>query len=220
MRERPILFSAPMVRAILSGAKTQTRRIVKGAPDNTSEVVSSLLVHRGDLFDFRRNLDNPKALSCPYGAPGDRLWVREAWAAADRMYQGHDLDEPRVIAYPADRSARRGFGGTVTDVPAFDLASWNWDSLKGRPSIHMPRWASRISLEVTAVRVERLQAISTMDAMAEGVEPRPVASGAMSYTHGFRALWDSINGARASWASNPWVWAVEFKRTERGGGEG
>ena len=187
--ERPILFSAPMVRALLAGTKTQTRRVVKlrGA-----EVIDE----RGWQTVFLRSPWpwSPEAdawVPCPYGAPGDRLWVRETWAAP------HDRDHLRPREIP---------NGTRIH----HRASWEGPSgLLWRPSIHMPRWASRITLEVTGVRVERLQAISEEDAKAEGCpfdEPPPGKPWAW-----FRKLWMDINGAE-SWASNPWVWVVEFKR--------
>lgn len=157
MKERPILFSGPMVRAIREARKTQTRRVVKEIdPD---EFVSS------------NEADN-LALCCPYGAVGDRLWVRETW-------QGNQGD----IRYGADGDSLHGYNG--------------W-----RPSIFMPRWASRITLEVTGVRVERVQEISEEDAQAEGVAHRC----------DYKVVWDAINGKKYPWSSNPWVWVIEFKR--------
>lgn len=197
MKERPILFSAPMVQAILDGSKTQTRRVVKPQPSSGD--------HFG--FDDKQRLQVPAwyglwLLACPYGQPGDRLWVRETWAAPDHGAQlGFD-----VLAFRATHSDSEIPGG-------------RW-----RPSIHMPRWASRITLEVTGVRVERLQDISEADAMAEGVWR--TVSGHYSYgdeynpsyataCDAFRGLWESINGP-GSWEANPWVWVVEFKRLEGG----
>ncbi len=160
---------------------------------------------------------------CPFGAPGDRLWVRErfspyrvpggcACSIADATYA------VLVDGTHVDRD------GEITP----GLATYSegaWDGVRWRPSIHMPRWASRIALEVTGVRVERLQAITEEDARAEGVDqgeggrlyPSARAARALSYRAGFEHLWNAINGKRAPWASNPWVWVVDFRRVEGGG---
>ncbi|WP_186083797.1 hypothetical protein [Burkholderia gladioli] len=181
MKKRPILFSAPMVRAILDGRKTQTRRVAKE-------------------FAGRDNLDAilrrfPNQQGCPHGEPGDRLWVRETWG----QYQL----APEDIVYRADE-----------DFPCGSPKRW-------RPSIHMPRWASRITLEITGVRVERLQDISEADAIAEGIEH---TSDGFSVDEGrhfhaarardsFASLWDGLNEARGhGWEANPWVWVIEFRR--------
>jgi hypothetical protein len=205
-----------MIRALLrdENPKTQTRRIVKPQP---RDVIHSHGFD-GDKWGYLQQtgfaIDDHAEhwVRCPYGAPGDRLWVRETWCPADCMY-GRECDPPQTIGYPADKSA------VVFDdsckphaVPSWDLAQWNWDSLKGKPSIHMPRWASRITLEVTGVRVERLQAITEEDAEAEGAFA--LGDIACSHREWFRGLWDSINAERAPWTSNPWVWVVEFKRLE------
>jgi hypothetical protein len=192
MKDRPILFSAPMVRAILAGTKTQTRRVAKG--------VHIVHEHTGEAL---AQLDSAgPRIPCPYGQPGDRLWVREAHL----IVGGADSKNPRVV-YAA-----------TNDGPDA------WLSPVWRPSIHMPRWASRITLEITSVRVERLQAISEADARAEGVEYDPGEGGTFhvsglghccsdSAADSFRKLWESINGAE-SWGANPWVWAITFKRIE------
>lgn len=202
MKERPILFSGPMVRALLERRKTQTRRVVKhqitgpnppvdifdwyeGEPPRRKWVGA----HRGDGNHPGCGRDNERdnALRlCPYGEPGDRLWVRETWAEVDS-------DDPRpVYAYRADDPDPRSIDG-----------SW-------RPSIFMPRGACRLTLGVTGVRVQRLQEISEDDALAEGVGPFD----GRSCRHAYEALWQEINGKRAPWASNPWVWVVTFKRIE------
>lgn len=211
MKERPILFSAPMVRAILAGAKTQTRRLVRDVPDGVIEVVPSLLANRGDLFDFRRNLDNPVAMRCPHGAPGDRLWVKETW----RTSLCCDDRAPSTMEVPGG-----GYGWPIWYVADGGEVTWRGAKAGGpgfttpgktRVSIHMPRWASRITLEITDVRAQRLQDISDADARAEGVAtPADAWPGRPVYD--FSQLWDSINGERAAWASNPWVWAITFKR--------
>ena len=189
MKERPILFSAPMVRALLAGTKTQTRRVVKPQPVELPDF------NRGGLsYNVRGSVYrawNPAVMdpSCPYGRRGDRLWVREAWTQAC-----HPPRPGAEVFYRAD--------GEI----APELGPWI-------PSIHMFRWASRITLEIVSVRVERLRDISEADAMAEGAEPYrlPVhpAREALRHVDGFSNLWESINGP-GSWASNPWVWVVEF----------
>ncbi len=192
MRERQILFKAPMVRAILEGWKTQTRRVVKPQPVGNADVQFRVAA--------AVTLDGGKQLHCPYGQPGDRLWVRETH---------YILDDDRVI-YMA--------------TPPVD---GHWEGGAWRPSIHMPRWASRILLEVTAVRVERLQGISEADAKAEGVYADAACNGMYTadgntYTTkqdgaagAYAELWESIHGD-ASWDANPWVWVVEFKKLGAG----
>ena len=231
MKERPILFSAPMIRAILAGTKTQTRRVVKptfatdaipcemGATNEHGHQISG---HSGMWWcDAEGN--HEKAVRCPYGKPGDQLWVREAW----QYYDWTDDGEP-CIRYAADNAtawptSTEAWGEKLQDVwaalsmnenYAIDMAARD---RRWRPSIHMPRWASRITLEVTAVKVERLQDISEADAKAEGAEPYrlPVHPDREHLRHvdGYHALWESINGP-GSWDANPWVWCVSFKRLE------
>jgi hypothetical protein len=191
MKERPILFSAPMVRALLDGMKTQTRRIA----DDFIGFAGS-----GQPLTVRGG--SPCEYVCPYGQPGDRLWVREAWKAHSVFDNVPPRDIPKTcVWYPADSGYMPGS--------------------RARPSIHMPRWASRITLEIVSVRVERLQDISEADALAEGVSD----TGSMITGDGaneisgpiaeYAVLWESINGHR-SWEANPWVWVVEFKRVEGG----
>ena len=226
MKERPIIFSAPMVHAILAGQKTQTRRVVK--PEGADH-----------LFPFLDLPGNPtgewawcgsshlvsKHIHCPYGQPGDRLWVKETW----QYYDWNEEGEP-CIRYAADNAtawpdpAPEDWVGRLGDV---------WEELsrdenfkvdgrardrKWRPSIFMFKWASRIQLEVVSVRVERLQDISEADAIAEGsrlwadeqdTPARDTPGGETRLI--YRQLWESINGA-GSWDKNPWVWVVEFKR--------
>ena len=201
MKERPILFSAPMVRALLAGTKTQTRRVVKKLPLNLNRETNSIEVDDANIENGRF----VKMIPCPYGQPGDRLWVRETFGHFER---NENFAPGCDVFYRADGES---------------LAVEPW-----RPSIHMPRWASRITLEVTGVRVERLQDISEADARAEGIFPH-VRGGWHWLKHdssnlddwnqfgyktaalAFRALWVSINGPD-NWAENPWVWVVEFKR--------
>ncbi|MFK1308571.1 hypothetical protein ACIUYH_15640 [Pseudomonas aeruginosa] len=201
-KERPILFSGPMVRAILEGRKTVTRRVVKPQPDFLGSMV--------DPNTPFKTLDAGlhARITCPHGQPDDRLWVREAWAADAQVdaIAPRDLSQGEPIWYPADFSVRQTGCSMISKG-------------RGRPSIHMPRWASRILLEITAVRIERLQDISEKQALAEGVELEGEgvcwagAAGTASDNpvESFRLLWELINGA-GSWNANPWVWVVEFKR--------
>lgn len=186
-KERPILFNDAMVRAILDGRKTQTRRIMKGAALDWIRLP-------GGGFSSQFIADAENRL-CPFGHPGDRLWVREAWqhidggAVHDAAGGVMDSHDPETIY----RASRPNYPGP-------------W-----KASIHMPRWASRITLEITCVRVERLNDISGADAVAEGVRSRLPDNGiAVSE---YRDLWESINGP-GSWNENPWVWVIEFKMVE------
>ena len=205
MKVRPMLFSAPMVRALLDGSKTQTRRVVKPQPESRHiEQVGSMLGFKkrnGDGFWLWPNAREKILTDCPYGQPGDRLWVREnGWERPERtpkmMREGADTWEPYY--FDADG---------LTDQDSEDFKAWGF---KRRPSIHMPRIASRITLEITGVRVERLQDISRGDAMAEGC-PFPNMAKGDDPRQWYTALWDQINGA-GSWKTNPWVWVVEFKK--------
>lgn len=219
MKERPILFSAPMVRAILEGRKTQTRRVIKLPRSMASRRLDEYLFNcSGKAWPAWNNPD----LKCPYGKPGDRLWVRETWAEVPRYLPMTDEDAPwredgRILVWAADPDWK----GARQFLCADGVIRWAKPA-RWRPSIHMPRFASRITLEVTGVRVERLQATSEADATAEGVQQ--CEGGAMDYLSNdyaqgyspvasFRSLWESIYGAD-SWAANPWVWVVEFKRME------
>lgn len=219
MKERPILFSAPMVRAINADRKTQTRRIVKPQPEWTEPATAWTFHEDGHSGPgwYAHNDDYPEEGSlfyrCPYGQPGDRLWVRETWQHANSP---HGPYEPGCTCfYRADYwDDPHGMDGEKS--PEGKYRTWI-------PSIHMPRAASRINLEVMHVRVEKLQDISEADAIAEGapgghgsIPGYPYA--ATSHEH-YRHIWESING-RGSWEKNPWVWVVEFKRIEspKGGG--
>jgi len=214
MKERPIIFNADMVRAVLDGRKTQTRRIIQSPAKNMQasgqkvidyrepgdkwygEHVFSMRNHSGTWCDYTKEQFLAK---CPFGAAGDRLWVRESFYEHGH-WQGGGYDpedsyfvSDKQVLYPADGIQR----------PAERKREDFWRS---RPSIHMPRWASRITLEITGVRVERLQGISAEDAAAEGITGR-------AKMHDFGVLWSSIYGDD-SWQANPWVWVIEFKRVE------
>lgn len=177
MSERPILFSGPMVRAILEGRKTVTRRVIRGSlPTDPA----------------------PVHFACPYGRKGDRLWVRETFYCDDYRYPDAPVEDlRRLLEYRADhRCANWEAGCPCRD----ENGRSNW-----RPSIHMPRWACRLELEVVSVRAERLHEITDgAEVLAEGV--------LTSSRDGFANLWDEINGKRAPWRDNPWVWRVEFRR--------
>jgi hypothetical protein len=213
VKERPILFQGAMVRALLAGTKTQTRRTVKPqfGPDAEPEEMCAtssegwqMAGHSGRWWDVCE-ADDQRAIRCPYGQPGDRLWVRETW-----RYREIGEGKHRELGAYVYRSTE--------NVDGF-VEPW-------KPSIHMPRAASRILLEVTGVRVERLQAISDADAAAEGcpcyVCGRTMDGRSEDDCHCFhrkadardyRDLWESINGD-GSWDANPWVWVVEFRRVQ------
>lgn len=203
MRERGILFSAPMVRAILAGTKTQTRRVVRFCPPFINHDMWKTAYQCEDGNWGWTDADRPIAATkarpgkpCPYGVPGDRMWVRETWAA-DRCY-----DHLRPSAIP--RSVHFYYGGGIV---------YNWH--KSRSARFMPRRASRILLELTEIRVQRVQEISEEDAKAEGADLTAGVTGPMcgTYRGAFCRLWDSINAKRGyGWDTNPWVWALSFRR--------
>lgn len=209
MKERPILFSGPMIRAILDRRKTQTRRIVKPQP-------ASLARQKTPWANMEELI-----AKCPYGMPGDRLWVREKWAGAV-------ADGVPCICYAADfhrwYPPFREDGFDYEKYPC-DYANWAADLERGtegrwKPSIHMPRWASRITLEIVGVRVQRVQEISEVDAKAEGLEfmepnrfAPPGGKEWMPHDAAFQSLWDFVNSPGA-WERNDWVWAITFKVLE------
>ncbi len=211
---KPIIFNGEMVKAILEGRKTQTRRVIKPQP-----VFDSADLNGKPYFRWRGLERSQWALStyCPYGQVGDRLWVRETWAPTyatggheypddvcwfewdEEMYGPLDKDSQYLdVCYRAD--------GEGVYPAEFDMGEIRW-----RPSIHMPRWASRITLEITGVKVERIQDISESDVEREGtpmVAPRPSGVDRVDFAY----LWDSINGKGPKrWDVNPWVWALTFK---------
>ncbi|EMO2287735.1 hypothetical protein REY87_001020 [Klebsiella variicola] len=247
MKERGMIFNGEMVRAILDGRKTQTRRIMNVQPESNQfgllHITSS--TKRSDIGKYHWAESNAtgnhvrsKLFSCPLGSVGDRIWVRETWAILGNE-DGCCIDWEEKICKGDERSAARIYRASCEQKPNNygpwsipDDADWKpytkdyqyegaW-----RPSIHMPRWASRILLEITDVRVERLNAISEEDARAEGIidggclncgEPEPCgcANPEPDATDAFAYLWQSIYG-QENWNANPWVWVIEFKRVEGG----
>lgn len=273
MVERPILFSGAMVRAILDGRQTQTRRVVKSRDAGALDA-AFFYADRETFAQLNGDPSRFLGLLCPFGRPGDRLWVRETWRTGAWRDDGRvALDyaaNPEVTYTPWLRppaetfkrlaaqgmdDCRRAVARGALSVEEHADGRFTWphggSPCRWRPSIHMPRWASRLTLEVTGVRVERLNDISEEDAKADGVEvhmmpeewravrqqhgrneaitfdrepsadliaalrlrdvthvpARPVRSAVA----GFRSLWESINGT-GSWAENPWVWRIEFRR--------
>lgn len=225
MKERPILFSGPMVKAILECRKTQTRRVLKPQP------VSQGMKSFGEAWKWNEGgegwfagvtadqIANPnygiiKSLPCPYGSVGDRLWVKETcfiwgrWRRDGITPKGRQrwrfkIETPRTVVFDAKHPQV-----ATRTTPRETCMYWK------RPSIFMPRWASRITLEITDVRVQRLQEITNEDAFAEGCDFRLART--PNHVGAFASLWDSINGKTHPWENNPWVWAVSFKRIEAG----
>lgn len=236
MKERGMIFNSEMVRALLDGRKTQTRREVNLNLDiaclaTTYDWATSLAANHYQALteeqiqqkaESLRGVIHPVILGngqmvsiiCPYGKPGDRIWVRETFCPVDDIQYGGE----RWVDYRATPKFE------ASHPAGWDSAPNDAEALKWRPSIHMPRWASRILLEITGVRVERLNAISQEDAQAEGMELtgwRPTYSDpdsggeVMTPYDNFAELWSSIYGD-GSWQANPWVWVIEFKRVEGG----
>ena len=235
-KERPILFSAEMVRAILDGRKTQTRRVMKPQPIQGESLeigiyAPTMVDRHGEEYPGPEGWgasNEYECIRCPYGKVGEKLWVRETL----EEYPMPNLltGEPSnaiVVRYVADREP-------VLNEHGFDYSKW-WKRGKKLPAIFMPRWASRITLEITEVRVQRLQETSADDAIAEGFvrlskdrerlfkygipdrDGMPYGVGwpwekwRISPIDAYQALWESINGA-GSWDANPWVWAISFRR--------
>ncbi|WP_410034543.1 hypothetical protein [Enterobacter hormaechei] len=238
MIERGMIFNSEMVRAILDGRKTQTRRIIKDCTVGRDPISKFIQIGKKFIGCYPEDVPELIRECCPYGVPGDRIWVRETWWQAGQSHARYPDDDEygwygsRRILFAADGNPPNepndhypnGLGGGK-----FSAAKPNhlW---RKRPSIHMPRWASRILLEITDVHVERLNGISETDAEAEGIDMealfdsqdcydciadhnmtgRPTATGAFKY------LWESIYGCD-SWQANPWVWVIKFKRIEGDG---
>jgi hypothetical protein len=218
--EKPILFSGEMVKAIQAGRKTVTRRVCDPQPaliDGLWHVLYPWGEGGHGIYETEAELrkEYDRLLLRRGIQAGDRLWVREAWAPCDDIADGVERAEPVCIWYAADKTALRWEAGADGKPEPVKLDTFAWREPKRlKPSIHMPRFASRITLEVVSVRAERLQEITETDAQAEGVTlPETWAPGKdPTYRHHFAALWDSINGKKAPWSANPWIWRVEFRR--------
>lgn len=204
--ERPILFSTPMVRAILDGRKTQTRRIIKKQPHGAGEWIM-----QGISWLFP-NVNPYINIKCPHGQPGDILWVRETWNVIPLEWK-----EPGDILGVERRYIRAIDPRSGATIPYFYLYKassdfYEIDHREWKPSIFMPKEAARIWLEVTNVRVERLKDISDEDCQAEGLTAPMITDHLRGGWYvAYKALWESING-KDSWTKNPWVWCVSFKR--------
>lgn len=215
MKERPILFSTEMVKAILDGRKSQTRRVIKPQPEY-QDYMNKPSLHWNQCGG--RSLEEI-ALYCPYGKPGERLWVRE------RINKHGDGNAPYTCTYDADLSPVTA----TCHVMWCGRSTWEWgDKRNVLPSIFMPRWASRITLEIVNVRVERVRDISFEDCLSEGCSDKYEHYDAnckhevngeccQGWHYGqkwnFYYLWNSINAKRGyGWDVNPWVWVVEFRR--------
>lgn len=217
MKARPMPMSAPMVRAILAGTKSQTRRAV------THPVLQDL-PKIGEI-GYSWWGDEAFQARCPYGQSGDRLWVREAFRfpqSLDHLSPSEIGEKALAVGYPKPwcpiQFEADGLRRTPQEWRDFVTPPQANEAGRLRAGMHMPRWASRITLEVTGVRVERVQDISVADAIAEGVNIHPdhhskSPESIYSPVQAYRDLWESINGPE-SWEANPWVWVVEFKRLE------
>lgn len=197
MNEHPILFSGPMVRAILEGRKTQTRRVITPQTNGWNPIQGDKNIW---YWCTEADQDWSDKRFCPYGQPGDRLWVRETFAYAPR----------ESFVYRADYDDWYHFSETVS-IKTGETMPLVW-----KPSIHMPRLVSRINLEITQIRVERIQEISELDARAEGIVwQKDFGNGLESRDARipFGDLWNALNDPRGyGWNDNPWVWVIEFRR--------
>lgn len=226
MKERGMIFNGEMVRALLDGRKTQTRRIIKDCTVGSDQISKFIQIEKKFIGCYPEDVPELIRECCPYGVPGDRIWVRETFQGPlvhEELFEEYSaypekFETPEYCEYAADGGVRPEY----CDLD--DNLRHGW-----RPSIHMPRWASRILLEITNVRVERLNAISEEDAEAEGIDMEALydsqdcydciadhnMTGRPTVTGAFKYLWESIYG-EDGWKSNPWVWVIEFKRVEGG----
>lgn len=234
MKERSVIFNGEMVRAILDGRKTQTRRVVTPHQFHMIDVASRV----GECLPLESGIEHENSQSyyrehCPFGQVGDRLWVRETFATLgnedgcaidwnENLVKGGGPEAARIYRASCEQKAGNYGLWSIPDIADWKPHTWNMQ-YEGTwvPSIHMPRWASRILLEITAVCVERLNDISQSDAIAEGGPPSHPSIDAVSRDYGFpdfsrswfAQTWQHIYGEE-SWSANPWVWVIEFKRVE------
>lgn len=221
MTSRPILFSPLLAKAICAGAKTQTRRPISH-PFSIGERDD------GSPWPFAPQLDQNDGtmpwIACPFGLPGDRLWVRETFSPRGRSGEACRIEDAAFAVLPDGTQVHRD--GVVVQALA-EYAPGAFDGIKWRPSIHMPRWASRITLEIVGIRAERLHSISDVDVVAEGVLGTELHDGQlvpaswpsmslMSPMKAWKVTWSASYGT-GSWDRNPWVWAIEFRRLPQGG---
>jgi hypothetical protein len=201
VKERGMIFNDEMVRAILEGRKTQTRRPVKNVRADNCLVISKPTKKRNGVYTHV--MDAPEHGLCPFGNVGDRIWVRETFNA-------FWLDDDVIQEIKDGVSLASELCDYKADYSDSSKPSEGWT-----PSIHMPRWASRILLEITDVRVERLHDMSEADAKAEGASPATykITPPEAVYRVGFGDIWRGIYG-QENWLSNPWVWVIEFKRIQ------
>jgi hypothetical protein len=214
-RERPILFSGPMVRAVMDGRKTQTRRAVRAPTEDLNHPAvhhwqmdqddrAVAVAHSERVVEQYITTFPHYRIRCPYGVPGDRLWVRETLKANDNGEWYYAADNTPIQFMQDDPRCSQAI-----------MWAHHKDEADTCVSIHMPRFLCRLTLEVVDVRVQRLNEITPADAIAEGIPPaansQTIDCDTANPVHGFRSLWDSINAKRAPWASNPWVWVVEFR---------
>jgi len=224
MKERPILFSEQRVRALLVGQQTQTRRIMKtqafGPGQDHLDVVHAFVVSANHLHGYKMMSMTDISYHCPYGKPGDVPWVRETWrgplvpedALAEYERDPTPFRQPAYCQYRADSNE---LGQHIMSSPEAEQFGW-------QTAIHMPRWASRINLEITGVRAEKIQDISEDDIMAEGVQTDShflnnfftMNMNSESPKEAYRKAWQKQYGA-TSWEVNPWFWVIEFQRIER-----
>lgn len=231
IKERPILFSGPMVRAILDGRKTQTRRVLNLEDALHEDAVPSRILEwreqHGEWFGLHE-YDTIANCKCPYGQPGDRLWVRESFTPCEGPGHHCKIADATYVCY-RDGEQKHVSSGEITPWRLPNPPDWSKQkSNPFSPSIHMPRWASRINLEIVCIRVERLNDISHHDALQEGLiewsDPPRVSTlhyglsradcWETSAPSAYKRLWSTIHAADGpnGWAANPWVWVVEFKR--------
>ncbi|ECC3484764.1 hypothetical protein ACW50_21025 [Salmonella enterica subsp. enterica] len=208
MKERGMIFNGEMVRAILDGRKTQTRRIMKNQPAGDYPETPALIRNVGTGFQWHGLYGESSIFNCPLGSIGERIWVRETFRVHSRA------TDVATLVYRA--SVRNSWTEQTHRVPV-SVCNKPATPEKWTPSIHMPRWASRLLLEITDVRVERLHSISEEDAQAEGVQPAcyEITPPEAAYRVSFGEVWRGIYGEE-SWEANPWVWVIKFKRVEGG----